>query len=281
MSRHLVRSFILAAVLSPFVTAGPCKPSSSSTVLGPTTTESTEVGAATSSDVVVSTSETATVSESVLFTTTAETSAVIPSDETAVSQSETVTTEISEASTTVVSQSQPDTTTAFGDITTTILESSTIDEEVLPTTTETSAALSTDITIATSETELPTTTTTEEVTLTSTEPAETTTEAPPVCIDNKLSPSPKGVVCGIMGSSSGSSGGTLIANGRSGSEFQCAEDCKNNANCKFIAVWVGSFCELWSGVVTPASGQTSWKWYEPECFCGFPEPEPEATQTAP
>ncbi|KAF4341935.1 hypothetical protein FBEOM_4101 [Fusarium beomiforme] len=40
MARHFVRSFVIAAALSPFVNAGPCRPSPSSTAVVTTTTES-------------------------------------------------------------------------------------------------------------------------------------------------------------------------------------------------------------------------------------------------
>ncbi|CEI68216.1 hypothetical protein FVEN_g11830 [Fusarium venenatum] len=315
MSRHLVRSFILASVLGPFVNAGPCKPLSSSTVLVSTTTESIESRAATSTGV-VSTSETytftsrsedvstttaespsSTVSESVLFTTTAETSA-ISSDDTTASQGETTTTAVFEASTTAVSDlasdtttetagdtateisatissdetsvvSQTATTTTFEDITTTILESSTT-EEILPTTT-------TDITTLTSE--APTTTTNEDVTLTSTEPSETTTEEVEGCKDDKITPPPKNLVCGVMGGRTTNDG--YIGLGRTpDSELDCAEECRDTPNCNFFAVKAGQsgFCELWSKVNPTTNFPSPYKWYEPGCFCGS-ESEPEATTT--
>ncbi|KAF5618070.1 uncharacterized protein FTJAE_12376 [Fusarium tjaetaba] len=50
MARHFVRSFVIAAALSPFVHAGPCRPSSSSVAVVSTTTEtSVASGSATSS----------------------------------------------------------------------------------------------------------------------------------------------------------------------------------------------------------------------------------------
>ncbi|KAL6912693.1 hypothetical protein FSHL1_010376 [Fusarium sambucinum] len=346
MSRHLVRSFILASVFSPLVNAGPCKPLSSSTVLGLTTIESTEIGIASSStDVAVFTSETytltsrsedvsttttelpsSTVSESVLFTTTAETSAIssddntvsqsetattvssevivtaaetssISSDDTTVSQGETTTTAVFEASTTAASDlasdtttetagdttteisatissdetsvvSQTATTTTFEYTTTTVPESSTT-EEVLPTTT--------DITTLTSE--APTTTTTEDVTLTSTEPSETTTGEVAGCKDDKITPPPKNLVCGAMGGRTTNEG--YMDLGRvPDSELDCAEQCRNTPNCKFFAVKAGQFgfCEFWSQVNPTSNFPSPYKWYEPGCFCGF-ETEPETTTT--
>ncbi|OBS20472.1 hypothetical protein FPOA_06840 [Fusarium poae] len=264
---NLVRSFILAAVL-PLVNAGPCKPSSSSTVLGLTTTESTETGVAKSTDV-VSTSETytltstsedvsttiqsfsSTVGESVLFTTTAETSSVVSSDETSVA-------------------SQTDTTTTLEDITSTILESSTTDDQVLPTPTY----------ISTLTSELPTTTTAKDVTLTSTEPSETTTEDASACKYDKRNPLPKDLLCGGRGYSSGSSGAgaVIVGMGRYGTELECVEDCAKNPSCKLLIVLAGNggFCELWSKVFPPSDDGTPWKWYEPGCFC---EAETETTTT--
>ncbi|CAF3572428.1 unnamed protein product [Fusarium graminearum] len=119
-----------------------------------------------------------------------------------------------------------------------------------------------------SSTELPTTTT-EAIILTTTEAAETTTAAP----------SPEGLVCGAEGVVMGRPDG-YIGGGRSESELTCAEDCKNDPDCKFFSIQVGVNCQLWSKRLSPFSPPSPWKWYDIGCFCDIPEPMPQVTQSA-
>ncbi|EMT67591.1 hypothetical protein FOC4_g10005693 [Fusarium odoratissimum] len=121
MARHFVRSFVIAAALSPFVNAGPCRPSSSSVAVVTTTAEtSVATGSATThtkdSSLTESLSEEATTTTETAATTSGE--ATTTGDTTATSED---TTAITEGATTTTEEA----TTTTEETTTTASETAT------------------------------------------------------------------------------------------------------------------------------------------------------------
>ncbi|ENH63649.1 hypothetical protein FOC1_g10004257 [Fusarium oxysporum f. sp. cubense race 1] len=94
MARHFVRSFVIAAALSPFVNAGPCRPSSSSVAVVTTTAE-TSVATGSATTHTKDSSLTESLSDATTTETAATTSgeATTTGDTTATSEDTTATTE--------------------------------------------------------------------------------------------------------------------------------------------------------------------------------------------
>jgi hypothetical protein len=182
MARHLVHSFILTAVLSPFVNAGPCRPSSSSAAssaaVGTTTTEqSTLTGSAFSTETTVTVSETATSSSHDATSTTEDVTSTEQSTltgsslstETTITVSETATSGSTDATSTAKDVTSTEQSTLTGsalstETTITVSETATSSSEGTTKTEEStvtgSVASSTDITITSSESDATTTATT-------------------------------------------------------------------------------------------------------------------------
>ncbi|SPJ76028.1 uncharacterized protein FTOL_05759 [Fusarium torulosum] len=283
MARHLVHSFILTAVLSPFVNAGPCRPSSSSAAVGTTTTEqSTLTGSTLSTETVVTVSETAA-SSSGDATSTAE-------DATSTEQSTLTGSALSTETTITVSE------TATSSEGTTKTEESTVTGSV---------ASSTDITVTTSESDATTTATTctpaeppvftetedfmmttmfeDIVTTTAAEPAATTTEASE-CTDNLKEPSPAGAICGKQGYATGASNGfRLLSSVSANSLLDCYQSCQGTSNCETFYYYNSNYCELYKGTLDDTDdSETPFKVYETRCFCDTGiEPVPTCEDTNP
>ncbi|KAI6758363.1 hypothetical protein HG530_010603 [Fusarium avenaceum] len=320
MARHLVHSFILTAVLSPFVNAGPCRPSSSSAAssatVGTTTTEhSTLTGSTLSTDTIVTISETATSSSGDATSTaedatSTEQSTLIGSGlstETTVTLSESVTSNSHDATST--EQSTLTGSTLSIDTTITASETATLSSEGTTKTEEStvtgSAASSTDITITIRESAATTTATTctpaeppvytetedfmmttmfEDAitTTTAAEPPATTTEAYE-CVDNLKEPSPSGAICGTKGYPQGLSDGGRDLQGRAADTLlDCYKLCQEQPNCETF-YFTGDYCELYKGTFSSVYEEdVSLRTYETRCFCDTGiEPAPTCEDTNP
>ncbi|CAJ0546787.1 Ff.00g014140.m01.CDS01 [Fusarium sp. VM40] len=317
MARHLVHSFILTAALSPFVNAGPCRPSSSSAAVGTTTTEhSTLSGSALSTETIVTISETAS-SSSDDATSTAEdatsteqstvTGPAVSTDN-VVTVSESVTSKSDDATST--EQSTLTGSTLSRDTTITASETATLSSEGTTKTEEStvtgSAASSTDVTTTISESAATTTATTctpaeppvytetedfmmttmfedAVTTTTAAEPPATTTEAYE-CEDNLKEPSPADVICGSRGYATGNSDGFrqlnyVFAN----SLLDCYGSCQRTQNCETFYYYDDGSCQLFKGTVDGTDdAETPFKTYETRCFCDTGiEPAPTCEDTNP
>ncbi|WKT51884.1 hypothetical protein QSH57_002398 [Fusarium oxysporum f. sp. vasinfectum] len=166
MARHFVRSFVIAAALSPFVNAGPCRPSSSSVAVVTTTAEtSVATGSATTH------TKDSSLTESLSGTSTETSLIVSESGSTTGASTETsLTMSESESATESASATSTETTLA----TSTTESGSTSAEQ----STTTGSALSTDITTTASESDSSTGTT-----LGTTTSTECTEPEPPVYND--------------------------------------------------------------------------------------------------
>ncbi|KAF4472866.1 hypothetical protein FAGAP_13491 [Fusarium agapanthi] len=166
MARHFVRSFVIAAALSPFVNAGPCRPSSSSVAVVTTTAEtSVATGSATTH------TKESSVTESLSGTST-ETSVTLSESASATGTSTETSITISEIESTTESASATSTETTLA---TSKTESGSTSAEQ---STTTGSALPTDITTAATESGSSTGTT-----LAATTSTECTEPEPPVYDD--------------------------------------------------------------------------------------------------
>ncbi|KAF5565873.1 hypothetical protein FNAPI_1422 [Fusarium napiforme] len=170
MARHFVRSFVIAAALSPFVHAGPCRPSSSSVAVVSTTAEtSVASGSATSSlteslsgtstetSVTVSQSGSATESASATSTETTLATSKTESGSTSAEQSTTTGSALSTDITTSASESDSSTGTTLAATTSTECSEpeppvyddpfTHTDTEVVPATTSEAATTTEDATV--------------------------------------------------------------------------------------------------------------------------------------
>ncbi|KAM0197247.1 hypothetical protein ACHAPI_005105 [Fusarium lateritium] len=279
MARHLVHSFILTAVLSPFVDAGPCRPSSSSVAssaaIGTTTEQSSLTGSALStettiavSETVTSTSESTTKTEESTFTGSAlSTETTIAVSETATSTSQgTTKTEESTATGSVASSTDISITVSESDATTTATTCTPADPPVF---TET-------------EDFMMTTMFEDIVTTTAAEPPATTTEAYE-CVDQLKEPSPSGAICGKTGYPQGFNGDGRYLSSRSTDTLSaCYQFCQELSNCETF-LFTGDSCDLYKGTFSSVDdAETDWKSYETRCFCDTGiEPAPTCEDTNP
>ncbi|KAF4998723.1 hypothetical protein FGRMN_3049 [Fusarium graminum] len=248
MARRFVHSFILAAALSPLVSAGPCRPSSSSAAVGTTTEQSTSIQPALSSETAI------TVSESVSTTTNSD-------DATTTEQSTFTGSNLSTDSVVTVSEtasatSNSDETTATA-LTSPTTTSGTCTAEDPPVFTETEEFM------MSSMFEDPTTTAADtEATPTADEPFE--------CEDNLKQPSPTGAYCGAKGYvQSFSDNSKNLGDGSTASLLDCYKSCMEKPNCVIFLFEENNYCRLYKGTITDFVEQTdvNYAWYETQCFC--------------
>ncbi|WZH46884.1 hypothetical protein QYS62_008007 [Fusarium acuminatum] len=289
MARHLVHSFILTAVLSPFVNAGPCRPSASSAAssaaVGTTTAEqSTLTGSALSTDTIVTISETAS-SSSDDATSTAEDATSTEqstltgsalSTETTITVSETATS-ISEGTTKTEESTVTGSVASSTDITITISESDTTTAATTCTPAEPPVYTETEDFMMTTMFEDAVTTTT------AAEPPATTTEAYE-CEDNFKEPLPADAICGKQGYATGTSDGFrqlnyVFAN----SLLDCYGSCQRTQNCETFYYYDDGSCQLFKGTIDGTDdSETPYKTYETRCFCDTGiEPAPTCEDTNP
>ncbi|EXL97314.1 hypothetical protein FOIG_10362 [Fusarium odoratissimum NRRL 54006] len=287
MARHFVRSFVIAAALSPFVNAGPCRPSSSSVAVVTTTAEtSVATGSATTH------TKDSSLTESLSGTST-ETSLIV-------SESGSTTGASTETSLTI-SESDSSTGTTLGTTTSTECTepeppvyndpfTATYTEEIPATTTE--AATTTEdaaativprnfvrrghpeifVRDATSEAAPANSedaTTTEEATTTTEETTTTASETATGCVNNMERPTPEGAVCGARGYVWGvSDEWRSLGEGSSSSLMDCYKSCMETSNCVTFLYQKDAQCSLYRGKITQlSSDRTSVRNYEISCFC--------------
>ncbi|KAM0354988.1 hypothetical protein ACHAPU_000832 [Fusarium lateritium] len=305
MARRFVHSFILTAVLSSLVNAGPCRPSSSSAAVGTTTEQSTLIGSTVSSETAITASESAATTSSSDDATTTEQSTLTGSDlstDTVITVSETASSistsddaTATEQSTSTESAPSSDTTTGAGETTTatssfevsTATEQSTLTGSDLSTETTMTVSESGTATALTTETtntgtctvgEHPVFTETEEFMMasmfedpTTTAAAEATATAVEAfeCVDNLKEPSPTGTYCGAEGNvQSFSDNFKDLGQGSTVSLLECYKSCMQKSNCVTFLFEENNYCQLYKATITSfEESETSYKWYETKCFC--------------
>ncbi|KAF5987262.1 hypothetical protein FCOIX_1117 [Fusarium coicis] len=297
MARHFVRSFVIAAALSPFVHAGPCRPSSSSVAVVSTTAETSVASGSATSSLAESLSGTSSETESSTGTTLAATTSTectepeppVYDDPFTHTDTEVVLVTTSEAATTtedatatiiprnLIRRGHPEIfvavprltseapTTTTEEATSTTEDATTTTADATTTTGEATTSgedTTTGETTATSEdttatTEAPTTTT-EEATTTTEETTTTASETATGCINNMERPTPEGAVCGAREYMTGTSSDfRYLGRGVSSSLMQCYTSCQKKSNCVTFLYEQNIQCDLYMGTVTSLSSDRS------------------------
>ncbi|KAG8677747.1 hypothetical protein FPOAC2_03884 [Fusarium poae] len=270
MSRHLVRSFLLATALTPMVNAGPCRPQT--------------ISASSQTDTLTQ----AVSSSTIVF------SSLNPGD---TSQSATV----SEDAVTAIGTSTIDATLSVSDISSVSAETSG-DATVSTDLSSDTALVTISATYAgTTSTEMPigsetdiTTMTSVDITTTATSSlaptteasstaAATSTEIAPACTPTLIYPTPEDVVCGRQGNPLSTTNFMGVAVEQASEDiWSCYKACKDTPECGSVFFYENLYCELWKGKPGETNNLPSESsWWDMDCFtCLAGETEP-TTPTQP
>lgn len=255
MSRHLVRSFLLATAFSLFVDAGPCRPHPTSALSRSESLTQTVSSSLVSSSVVLVDTETLSHLDSVSADATDSTAGSTDTAVTTAGIDTSVATTTSEPTSTMI-DTFTSTTEAASDTTLTSSDTGAL-------TTATSGDLTTGMNTSTSEATstdnaaMETITTATETTAVSS----TTAEPEPVCVDN----SPTEMVCGAEGRPGNQCMHKVFSSRVRGFEA-CKEACKTNNCDSFSYRDENDECEAYQGRVGGTDGLSPRKWYDVACF---------------
>lgn len=107
-------------------------------------------------------------------------------------------------------------------------------------------------------------------------------EPEPTCKNNVVNPVPEEMICGEKGDGTGVYYKGPGPSGSSKSPRACADACIASDDCTFFQFEVDKQCEFYVGRLSNLDGtQTSYKWYDKNCFCDLDKVDPTDPETPP